>query len=51
MPQAPVYYPVTWQKQENLYCLPADQAKNLLKNKALHDGYTKELEEILKGLQ
>jgi hypothetical protein len=35
MPKVPVYYPVTWQKQETSIVLPVDQAKNLLKNKAL----------------
>jgi len=32
------------------YWLDEINAKNLLKNKVLSDGYTKELEDILQGL-
>lgn len=51
LPAKPDYYPVAWQKVDELYCLTPGSAKNLLKNKALQDGREKDLEEIIEGLR
>ena len=48
LPAKPDYYAVPF--NEN-YCLDEGGAKNLLKNKALIDDYTKQLEAIIEGLR
>jgi hypothetical protein len=56
LPEEPEYYIVKWQKvgaygDTPLYCLDADDAKNLMKNIELMKGYQDELREIIEGLR
>jgi hypothetical protein len=51
LPTTPDYYPVVWQKMDDLYCLSPGSAKNLLKNKTLQDGRERDLEAIIEGLR
>ena len=51
LPAEPQYYPVEFRKIDNNYCLDAQNAKNLLKNRELDKGYQQELREILQGLK
>jgi len=39
-------YPVTWAGENRLYCVDAENAKNLLKNRELDKGYKQELKTI-----
>lgn len=48
LPAKPEYY--SFQVDENL-CMDEANAKNLLKNKALIDGYIEQLEQIIEGLR
>lgn len=49
MPTKPVFYDVRFGQGD--YCLDERNAKNMLKNKALMDDYTRQLEAILEGLR
>ena len=51
LPAPPDYYEVAWRKVGELYCVDADNAKNLLKNKRLQDDYTEQHEAIIEGLR
>ena len=48
LPEKPSYYSMKFDKN---YCLSEQDARNMLKNKSLLDGYVKELETILEGLR
>lgn len=48
LPAKPEYY--SFQVDEN-YCMDERNAKNLLKNKALIDGYVEQLEQMIEGLR
>ena len=50
LPERAQYYSVKFLFKDGGYWLDEINAKNLLKNKVLSDGYTKELEDILQGL-
>jgi len=39
-------YPVVWSGGKGLYCVDAENAKNLLKNRELDKGYKQELKTI-----
>lgn len=49
MPVKPVFYDVKWGQGD--YCLDERNAKNMLKNKALIDDYTRQLEAIIEGMR
>ncbi len=50
-PAPPEYYHVQWYKIDGNYCVTAESAKNLLKNRELDKAYQQELLEILKELK
>ena len=43
LPIEPDYYSIEWSKHVDWYCLPVEQAKNLLKNTELMKAYQQEL--------
>ena len=49
-PAKPEYYRVIFQKQNELYCIDEDNAKNLLKNREIDKAYQEEMSGILEGL-
>jgi DNA gyrase/topoisomerase IV subunit B len=51
LPEAPVMYPVQWQRAGALYALDERNAKALLKNWELQRGYAAELRAILEALK
>lgn len=51
LPAEPDYYPVVWQKIEELYTLDAKNAKNLLKNWELIKEFVRQHREIIEGLR
>lgn len=51
MPQTPYYWPVSWGLRGIYYCIDADNAKSLLKNRELDTGYQQELIMILENLK
>lgn len=56
LPKEPEYYPVIWVNRligesVNRYCLDAENAKNLLKNRELEKGYQRELRKILEQIK
>ena len=51
LPQEPEYYPVVWHNKLGFYCLDAENAKNLLKNRELDKGYQEEMKTILQSLK
>lgn len=52
LPEPPDYYPVAFVKRGDSYCLETpEDAKNLLKNRALDKGYQGELRGILQDLK
>ncbi len=50
-PAPPEYYHVQWYKIDGNYCVTAESAKNLLKNRELDISYQMEMEKILRGLK
>ena len=51
LPAPPEYYEVVWQKVDGLYCVDANNAKNLLKNRILDKGFVEQHQEIIEGLR
>ena len=51
LPLPPEYFEVQWQSKDGLYCVDADGAKALLKNRELDKGYQEEMQKILKHLK
>ncbi|MBI3584213.1 MAG: hypothetical protein HY096_09750 [Nitrospinae bacterium] len=51
LPAEPEYYEVRWIGKDGLYCIDADNAKNLLKNIELMKGYQEEMMLIMEGLR
>jgi hypothetical protein len=52
LPQPPAYYPVSWRSHEpGIYTLDAENARNLLKNRALDEARQSELRHILEGMK
>lgn len=51
IPAMPEYYPVSFTERDECYCIDAENAKNLLKNRELEKGYEEELKDILNQLK
>jgi len=51
IPVSPEYYPVSFTERDERYCIDAENAKNLLKNRELDKGYQGELKDILNQLK
>ncbi len=51
IPEKPEYYDVQWFKIDSNYCVNKENAKNLLKNKAIDDAYQQKLRLILQSLR
>ena len=51
LPEEPEYYQVKWHMCYSFYCIDAENAKALLKNRALDKAYQEELRTILEHLR
>lgn len=51
LPKEPEMYPVAWAGVNGMYCVDAENAKNLLKNWELNKGNRQELRKILEQLK
>ena len=51
IPASPEFYPVSFIKRDEYYCIDAENARNLLKNRELEKGYQDELKEILNQIK